>query len=117
MSDPAVLQKGKELTLALQTLGISRGLGAVTVWWVLDVTEGGDVGRMTAFTGSDVMGGEKQVNFCPYMSSFRVSESSSVFSAYICWPNKSYYWPLQTLLWELKGSLKKQTKATMRNCL
>jgi len=72
---------------------------------------------MTAFTGSDVMGGEKQVNFCPYMSSLRVSEGSPVFSAYIRWSNKSYYWPLQTFLRELKGSLKNQTKATMRNCL
>lgn len=55
-SDPAILQKGKQITPALQTLGISWELGTVVVlWYVLDITEGGDVGRTTAFTGSDVM--------------------------------------------------------------
>lgn len=42
----------------------------MVLWWVLNITERGDVGRMTAFTGSDVTGGENKVNFCPYMSSF-----------------------------------------------
>lgn len=50
------------------------------------------------------------MNFCPYMSSLGVSESCRVFSAYICWSNKSYYWPLQALPWEPKGSLKTKPK-------
>lgn len=70
MSDLANLQKAKCLALALQALGISWELGTfVGLWWVLDIIEGGDMERTTAFTRSDVMVGEKQVNFCPYMSS------------------------------------------------
>lgn len=69
--DPTILQKGKQLIPAQQTSDISWELGAVMVLWqVLDITQGGGIGRTTAFTESDVMGGEKQVNFCPYMSSF-----------------------------------------------
>lgn len=66
-----ILQSCKREVTHAGTAGPGHLLSAVMVlWWVLNINEGEDVGRLTAFTASDVTSGENRVNFCPYISSF-----------------------------------------------
>lgn len=54
-----ILQSCKREVTHSGTAGLGHLLSAVMVlWWVLNINEGGNVGRLTAFTGLDVTGEE-----------------------------------------------------------